>query len=177
MNKLRKTFIRSGMSLMMAMSLLFSVSISASARTYEDVVYYTTEYKDAISFVADNGYMIGTGETTFVPDEMMTRAMLITVLYNIEGKPKHSIDIPFTDVVSGDWFYNAVCWAYDVGLVVGNGAGQFSPHNHILKQDAIQILYKYAVMKGVEIEQLPDEVLAAYTDSGNISNYARNAVK
>lgn len=163
--------------------MMLSMSMTASAREYEDVYYYVTEYRDAINFVADNGYMVGTTATTFVPKEYMTRAMLVTVLHNmakkmseeIWGERNYSDEIPFTDVKSTDWFYDAVRWAYANNMIAGNGAGKFSPHEYILKQDAILILYKYAKLYQMDVDRTCS--LDGYTDVSSVNSYALKAVK
>lgn len=164
--------------LLTAMVMMLSLSMTVSAKNYEDTWYYSTKYLDAFNYVSDNGYMIGTTETTFVPDGWMTRAMLVTILYSMAGKPECTNAIPFPDVKEDDWFYNPVRWAYAEGMTAGNGRGEFSPHSPILKQDAILILYKYAIYSEMEVRgDYGSGLLAEFLDAENISDYAVAAVK
>ena len=151
MNKKHKKVLRRTCSFILTMVLLFSVSITAMARSFEDVTDYSREYQDAISFVADNGYMVGVDEDSFLPEGKF-RGMVVTLLHNMAGKPECSNTIPFTDVTTSDWFYNGVRWAYANGLVSGNGVDKFAPNDNIKKQDATLILYKYAIYCGMDVD-------------------------
>jgi len=78
----------------------------------------------------------------------------------------------FADVESGDWFANAVQIAYSNGVVNGTSATTFSPANNITRQDMMTILYNAAKAKGISLVNGSAE----FTDAGDISGYAENAV-
>ncbi|MBR1930054.1 MAG: S-layer homology domain-containing protein [Lachnospiraceae bacterium] len=162
-------------SVLTTLIIFLEVPLSVDARYFSDVSAYSQEYKDAMSFVADNGYMNGTYTNMFSPAGTMTRAMFVTVLYNMAGRPAVTNTIPFPDVASSAWYYDPVRWAYGVGLVSGSGTGNFSPDASIAKQDASLILYKYAVNKGLLVTK--QDSLDAYSDKNSVSSYALTAVK
>ena len=84
--------------------------------------------KDGIDYVVSYGYMNGTGNgSTFSPSGTMSRSMIVTVLYRIAGQPAHGDSNPFSDVDTG-WYYDAVHWAYENGIVTGTSATTFAPH-------------------------------------------------
>ncbi|MBR1931141.1 MAG: S-layer homology domain-containing protein [Lachnospiraceae bacterium] len=159
----------------MAFVLALGMPLNVQARYFSDVSAYSQEYKDAMSFVADNGYMNGTYTNMFSPASTMTRAMYVTVLYNMAGRPDVTNTIPFPDVASNAWYYDPVRWAYGVGLVSGSGNGNFSPNSAISKQDASLILYKYAVGNGLAVDK--QDSLDEYSDKNSVSSYALTAVK
>ena len=165
-------------SLLIAVILMWNVPLTASAQTYKDTWAYSRTYLDAINYVSDNGYMIGIGNASFVPDGWMTRAMLVTILYSMAGKPECNNAIPFPDVKEDDWFYNPVRWAYEKGMTAGNGRGEFSPHSYILKQDAILILYKYAMYNNMTDVSMDYNLILSdmFADAESVSTYAMDAV-
>jgi hypothetical protein len=83
-------------------------------------------YADAVSFVTSRELFIGTSETEFSPNAPMTRAMLVTVLYRLEGEPEAGT-AAFTDVNAAGYYAAAVAWASDGGIVTGMGDGSFAP--------------------------------------------------
>ena len=81
------------------------------AAKFEDVKL-NEWYHDGIHYCIVEGLMNGTSETTFEPDSATDRAMLVTVLYRLEGQPKAG-ECPFTDVRAGEWYTDAITWAAD----------------------------------------------------------------
>jgi hypothetical protein len=126
-------------------------------------------------FVVANGYMTGLGKFEFGPDAQMTRGMLATVLYSSAGKPAAPAANPFSDVSAEAWFANAVKWAFANGVVSGTSGTTFSPGDNITREQIAAILYKYAE-KYLKIDVSSNAELT-FTDKGDISDYAVNAVK
>ena len=79
-------------------------------------------FADAVKYVADKGMMNGTSKTTFGPNDSTTRGMIVTVLYRLENEPSAAA-ASFTDVVSGQYYTDAVAWANANGIVTGYGNG------------------------------------------------------
>jgi len=106
-------------SIILATVMLISVSVSVSAASFRDVKssdwYYTS-----VNYVADKGIMQGTTSTRFSPNKTLTRAMGVTLLYRVAGSPSVSGSHPFSDVKNGQWYTDAVKWAYKNGIVTGN---------------------------------------------------------
>ena len=74
----------------------------------------------------------------------MTRAMLVTVLYRLEGEPSVTGRSGFSDVTFGSYYENAVTWAADNGIVNGTSATTFSPSEHVTREQMAAILCRYA---------------------------------
>ena len=99
---------------------------------------------EAIAYVTGEGYFNGTSETTFGPSVPMSRAMLATVLWRMEGQPAPTGANTFTDVPAGQWYTDAVTWAAEQGIVTGTGNGLFDPNGDITREQLAVMLYRYA---------------------------------
>ena len=129
-------------------------------------------YAGAVSFCANAGLMNGTGHGSFSPTAKMTRAMLVQVLYNISGEKVSSCG--FTDVPDGKWYSDAVNWAAQKGIVNGVTATEFRPNASVTREQMVTILQRYAQLYSSASGNV--SVLNAYTDAGDISSYAREAM-
>ncbi|MBR6808223.1 MAG: S-layer homology domain-containing protein [Clostridia bacterium] len=101
-------------------------------------------YKIYIDFSITINIFTGTSATTFSPDMSMNRAMLVTVLWRLEGSPTVNCKLPFSDVNSSTWYTDAVKWAYSYGIVKGTSNTTFSPDMNITREQIATILYRYA---------------------------------
>ncbi len=110
-------------------------------------------FYEAVEFVCSNGLFDGTDYTTFSPDLPMTRAMLVTVLYRLEGEPAVSGASGFTDVKSGQWYANAVIWASENSIVAGYGGGLFGVGDSVTREQMATILPKGQV-QGLRCERV-----------------------
>lgn len=157
-----------------------AVSSDANKITIESVgnrfidVADTAWYSQDVEYVARNGIMSGVGGNMFAPEEPLTRAMLVQILYNMEGNPQ-SADSGYNDVSAGDWFKDAVGWAKNGGIVYGYDDTSFAPMDYITREQMASVLYRYAEMKGYDISALAD--LTAFTDLQSISVWAVNPMK
>ena len=91
-------------------------------------------YAEAVVYCHENQLMSGTGTAAFSPNSTMTRAMLATVLYRIEGEPAVSGTDSFSDTVSGDWYSNAVLWVSQRGFMGGYGNGLFGTNDPVSRE-------------------------------------------
>ena len=80
----------------------------------------------SIEYASENGYMQGVGGGRFDPEGSMTRAMVVTVLWRIDGRPAAGKS-SFSDVPDGEWYSEPVAWAESTGVVTGVGGGRFDP--------------------------------------------------
>jgi hypothetical protein len=115
----------------------FTVTGRTSSSYYYDVTASNTGSwsANAVDFMAYNGLVKGTGNTTYSPYMAMTRAMFVTVLYRAAGEPSvSSIANPFKDVKSGEYYYNAVLWAYRNNIVTGTSGTAFNPDGKITRE-------------------------------------------
>ena len=100
---------------------------------------------NAIDWALIRGITTGTSATTVSPSRNCTRAQIITFVWHAYGSPNASVSsLPFTDVRSTDYFYQAVLWAYGKGIVAGTGADTFSPHNACTRGQTMTILWNAA---------------------------------
>lgn len=129
---------------------------------------------DSVKYVHRNGLMNGTTANTFEPDGLVTRAMLVTVLWRAEGEPAADLAMPFTDV-KDDYYTEAVRWAASVGIVKGITETEFAPDMSITREQIATIMHRYAVYKGTA----PTGAWAirlTYADLADISDYAAEGV-
>ena len=131
-------------------------------------------YNEAVKFVYDNGFMVGTDASRFAPGDTLTRAQMAQILFNIEGKPQVGDIEPFSDVAEGIWYYDAVCWAQKNDIVNGYGDNKFGPGNPLTREQMVVILFNYVKYKGYDTTAHAD--IAAYTDADNVSEWARDTV-
>ena len=131
-------------------------------------------YAQAVDFVTRSRLMSGTSTGVFSPDNAMTRAMLVTVLWRAEGQPTASSAASFTDAASDSWYSSAVAWAVENGIVNGTSDTTFSPDKSVTRQEIAAILQRYAKYKGADITQTAD--LSAYTDNTSVASWASDAM-
>lgn len=160
------------LSVLMTLALLFSFGSSAWAAP-EDTGYIDVDadswYAGAVQYVTEGGLMVGTADQVFAPDQTMTRAMLATTLYRVNGEPETTTDDTFTDTSADDWFAVPVAWAAETGVVHGIGDGLFGPNNTVTREQTATMLWNAAGNPEVT-------TTTAYADQSAISAYATDAV-
>lgn len=130
-------------------------------------------YSD-VMFVYENGLFSGTDSRSFSPNASMTRVMLVTVLYRLEGEPAGTGSSSFSDVCSGSYYEKAVAWAAANGIVTGTGSTSFSPDAKVTREQLAAILYRYAQYKKLDTDA--GAKLDSFSDAGNVSGYASEAL-
>ncbi len=127
-----------------------------------------------VQYVVENKLMNGVAEDTFAPNDTLTRAMLVTVLYRKEGEPATNRSIPFADVDMGAYYANAVSWAKQNGIVNGVTENKFAPDANITREQIAAIIFRYAQYKGMET--VTSEENLHFADANEISEYAVSAM-
>lgn len=140
---------------------------------FTDVSRTSWFYADA-AFVYEKGLFSGTDSSTFSPDASMTRAMLVTVLYRLEGQPAVTGNSSFADVKSGVYYERAVIWAAANGIVTGTGSASFSPDAKVTREQLAAILYRYAQYR--KLDPSANAKLNGFSDADNVSGYASAAL-
>lgn len=130
--------------------------------------------KSAIDFATAHALFNGTSDTTFAPDEPMTRGMVAVVLHNFEGNPDPAARPNFTDAASGKWYTDAVNWVTEKGIAGGYGNGSFGVEDVVTREQLVTILYRYANAMGYSTEGGAD--LSAFPDGASVSAYASEAM-
>lgn len=132
---------------------------------------------EGIDYCVRRSLMVGTGVGTFSPDMSCSRAQIVQVLYNLSGdKTDYSnYYLPFTDVAPGDWFYEAVAWAYANDIVAGTSASTFAPNDVITREQMAVILYGYTAKFAPEFTGNAAS-LNTFPDAGSVANWAYAAM-
>ena len=132
-------------------------------------------YVDAVQYVYDNGLMSG-NDGLFNPTGNVTRAQVVTTLYRLAGSPEvtdfSACDV-FSDVVSGKYYTNAVCWAYNTGVGTGNN-GKFDISGFLTRQQLAAFLFRFAGHVGADVETRAD--YSTMLNANKVSSYAKEAV-
>ena len=131
-------------------------------------------FYDDVAFVYENGLFSGTDSRSFSPNASMTRAMLVTVLYRLEGEPTLTGRSSFTDVRSGAYYEKAVIWAAANGIVTGTDSTSFSPAAKVTREQLAAILYRYAQYRKLDTDA--SAKLNSFTDADSVSAYASEAL-
>ena len=138
----------------------------------------TDWYYEAVGYVYGNSLFSGMSEHTFGPGEPMTRAMLVTVLYQLAGAPQGelaSASAQLTDVADGAWYAPYVRWAVDHGIASGTGNGAFNPDGQVTREQVVVMLYSFAGgYLGLDTAFGAD--LSAFDDAGQVSGWAVEAM-
>ena len=125
---------------------------------------------DAVDFASAHELFSGTSETTFSPDQAMSRGMLATVLYRLEGSPEMDLTDAFSDVGSDAWYAQGVAWAVENGIADGYGDGQFGPNDDITREQFVVMLWRYAGSPEASSQVLN------FVDADQVSGYAQEAL-
>ncbi len=129
---------------------------------------------DAIRYVYENRLMVGDSATRFAPDAPLSRAMLVAVLWRLEGSPAPKEKSGFTDVPANKWYTEAVAWARENEIVAGLTETSFAPGANVTREQAAAILRRFAAYKNFDVSGRAG--LTSYSDSGKISRWAREDV-
>ena len=127
-------------------------------------------YADEVRYCYENGIFAGTSDTAFSPDDTLTRAMLVTILYRAAGSPSldnENLGYPFSDVPGDSWYADGVYWARMEGVVGGYGNNAFGPDDPVTREQAVTILWRYAGS--------PTASSGTFSDSADLADWAVSA--
>lgn len=135
-----------------------------------------------LDYCIDHGYIAGTSATTVTPDGECTRAMIVSILYRVQGEPAKvngyelkKLAPPFDDVERGRWYTDAIWWAKLTGVVSGMSPSTFAPDDPITRAQLAVILYNYT--KQFAPESLTETgSLTGFPDAGSVPLWARTAM-
>ena len=116
--------------------------------------------------------MEGIGGGAFAPYEETSRAMIVTILWRMEGEPEAAVS-SFTDVEKDSWYEGAVNWAAENGIVKGMSDTTFAPDAKTTREQMATILYRFAEFKGADVSGRAD--LSGFTDGSSVSGWAKDA--
>lgn len=134
-------------------------------------------YREAVEFVYANGYMNGTSDTSFNPSGSMTRGMLVTVLYRIDGSPAvtDAQRACFQDT-QNNYYTDAVAWAKSNGIVNGVSSTKFAPNDKVTRQDAVAIFYRYCV-EYLGLLSTSKADISGFADASKVASYAKEPMQ
>lgn len=130
-------------------------------------------FYDDVIYVYHHGLLRGMKDDTFGPDTVTSRAMIVTILYRLEGEPQIGAD-NFDDVSATDWYGSAVLWAAEIGVVNGYGNGLFGPDDDVTREQIASILYRYAQYKKYNVSVSAD--LKSFPDQDTVSVWAEDSL-
>lgn len=127
-------------------------------------------YHDGIHYCLDEGLMDGVDAGMFAPNATTSRAMIVTILWRLQGSPEAEAEETFTDVAPGDWYADAIAWAAAEGVAEGYEDGSFRPNDAITREQLAAMLWRYAARPESE------GGLSAFADGAETSAWAQQAV-
>ena len=119
-------------------------------------------FYDSVCWAVEHDITSGTGANVFSPDSVVTRAQMVTFLWRAHGAPKTTGVNPFTDVNTGDYFYDAVLWAVKKGITNGTSADTFSPNAPVTRAQAVTFQWRAAGSPEADIASFDDVAADAY---------------
>ncbi len=128
-------------------------------------------YHKSVDFVIKAQLMKGVSATEFSPNEMLTRGQMVTILHRMAGSPEVAASTPFTDVKAGQYYTQAVSWAWSIGISCGVSSTRFAPETPVTREQMVTFLARYAASTGKETE--PQSDLSRFPDSKSVSQYAK----
>ena len=131
-------------------------------------------FYEAVKYAYDNKLMDGTSSTTFAPLMTTNRAMIVTILWRLEGSPVVNYAMNFSDVESGVWYTEAVRWAAAEGIVKGYSDTVFAPDDTVTREQLATILYRYAEYKEYDVSAKDD--LTTFADGSTVSTWAADGM-
>ena len=132
-------------------------------------------YHDGIHYALREGLMNGTGADMFSPNTATSRAMLVTVLWRLEGSPAADAALTFGDVQPDQWYTEAICWAASKGIVTGYSPESFGPDDDVRREQLAAILWRFARYRGADTDAA--DSLGQYIDAEKISPWALEAMR
>ncbi len=156
--------------LVLCTAILTSVSASNPFTDVKDSDWF---YND-VEYVRENKLMSGTSDSEFSPAGITTRGMIVTVLWRLDGSPVET-GKDFDDVKEGAYYYDAVAWASNNGIVSGYSETTFGPDDTATREQLATIVYRYASYKKYDVSK--EAELDKYVDKDQISSYAEKSIK
>jgi hypothetical protein len=134
-------------------------------------------YAQSVKYVTEKGLMSGIGNNKFAPETPLSRNMLVTILYRMDGEPEVSEKGTFKDILPDSYYENAVAWAAENGIVSGYTADKFEPYGDITREQLAAILWRYAKYKGIDVSANENANITNFSDADKVSEYAVPAMQ
>ena len=144
--------------------------LSCPSEAYQDLST-SAWYHKSVDNMIRSGYMVGVGAGRFAPDMELSRAMFVTILYQMAGEQPTETETAFTDVSADAWYAPAVAWAFANGIVSGTSETTFSPNVPATREQIVTILMRYSGAAEPETD-----VLGGFQDASAVSDFALPAM-
>jgi parallel beta-helix repeat protein len=128
-------------------------------------------YYNAVKYVFERNLMVGMSDTEFAPDVKVTRGMISTILWRLDGEQPVLNQVPFKDVASDKWYAKSITWMKDNAISLGYEDGEFRPDRQITREEMATIIARYLEFKGV----LAQGNAAGFADDFDISAWAKDS--
>lgn len=148
-----------------------TIKLVNNAKSFVDVPGHWAEAN--VDFVSAHELFNGTDETHFTPNGTMTRGMMATVLFRLDGENKGDVTASFADVADGTWYTDAVAWANAKGIVTGYSDTAFGPDDNVTREQLAVMIYRYA--KALELVK-DGKTELAFVDADSVNDWAAEAV-
>ncbi len=135
-------------------------------------------FHDAVKYCVDKGYIKGMDETTFAPNNNLTRAQFLTILAGVDGVDLTAYegkDAGFEDVKSTHWWNNVICWAVEKGITSGISETKFGPKNDVTRAQLARFFYVYTEKIGGDVNGAAD--ISAYPDAAKVPDWAKAPIE
>jgi len=133
-------------------------------------------YYSYVRFAVENEIMQGVGGNNFAPHSNLNRAMLATILWRIAGEPEVDGDPSFDDVRPGQWYSDAITWAFDEEIVMGISDDEFAPYANITRAQFATMMFRFA-QAADEDTSVPDDFdLSQFADLADLPAWAQEAM-
>lgn len=168
-------FVAMALVLCMALGLLPATALAQEEAFPFTDVPESAWYFDEVQYVYENDLMRGVSHDAFAPEETLTRAMLVTILYRMAGEPEVEEKTLFTDVAADCWYGDAVAWAKKTQVAVGYSETLFAPDDAITREQLVTMQYRYAELNGADVSAVAE--LNDFRDGGSVSTWAKEAMQ
>lgn len=139
----------------------------------------TDWFYDGVSYATEKGLMNGVSATKFDPNGETSRAMLVTILWRLAGKPQEDLAMTFTDVEPEMWYTEAIRWAANKGVVQGYDRTTFGVNDPVTREQMAVILHRFAQMNAGynENKLVVNHITQDYRDADKISAWAKDGIR
>ena len=149
--------------------------VSPDKPPFDDITPKDWFYKDVIEMY-EKGLMSGMGNGKFEPNISTERAMVVSIIYRLEGSPAVEYKPLYSDVEEGKWYTDAIIWTSEQGISSGYPEGDFKPDQIVSRQELARFIYMYACYKGAGFKGLWDFNLD-FDDADKVGSWAKESVQ
>ncbi len=151
-------------------------SIGGFTNPFKDVLE-NDWFFEYVRYVYLNKLFSGVSENEFAPNDFLTRAMLVTVLWRAAGMPEVEGKLNFVDADAQSYYYKALLWAVKNGIINGVSDSEFAPDNYITRDQIAAIMFRYAKANGYDTSVGENTNILSYIDFDEIPEYAIEAMQ